>query len=531
MPLLSRPKLKINDSMSCFISYTYGMNAAIKEYIQPSPPRCPLIIDLWIIPNAVIDADAKHIDNKIGDIQQRLQRNKVLFITKKCKVECWASTEIANALQENNMNRVIFIIDRRYNKKQDTLYCIVPPSEYGTVINETFDLLNLSHWHCSSKYLLPSIDASNHGHIGSTTHCNGYMFNLSYLIYEKETDEEQKEQTPKPKQKFFRSTKKRKKSKLKKIKKISAKTENIIVENEKIKSEDQMKNIAFPNPQKTSLLVGSNKDLKRKQTNVRSEKVTFDDIDYLHVDDTIQRSTANVNVIFSTQSTRKRLLPKDITELWPKCFVMIRNQNINAFNKLFALNLFDPYLDKNLGFDNEIRRDLDYMLPGSDVVSKDINFITRVLSNISSKWSKISCQSNIIINQNAFAQIKLLETSIPSTNIVSKILKKNTKSNILVESAGHYRPDLNVNDLKNIYDAICYYKGGNIDNLNNYLQHGLEPHIADKIKSIKEDIIKCDTIHNGTQFMQKNESLLINDGIVPYSDGGTMQYNVSCFLL
>ena len=32
----------------------FGMNEAIKEYIEPSPPICPLIIDLWIIPNKTI---------------------------------------------------------------------------------------------------------------------------------------------------------------------------------------------------------------------------------------------------------------------------------------------------------------------------------------------------------------------------------------------------------------------------------------------------------------------------------------------
>merc|ERR1712228_992758 len=37
------PKFKINDSMAAFMSYTFGMNAAIKEYIQPTPPISPLI--------------------------------------------------------------------------------------------------------------------------------------------------------------------------------------------------------------------------------------------------------------------------------------------------------------------------------------------------------------------------------------------------------------------------------------------------------------------------------------------------------
>ena len=51
-------------------------------------------------------------------------------------------------------------------------------------MNESFDLLTLSHLHSSSNYLMPRI--------GAKTNLKGFMFNLSFLIYKyaKEKDQD-----------------------------------------------------------------------------------------------------------------------------------------------------------------------------------------------------------------------------------------------------------------------------------------------------------------------------------------------------
>ena len=49
------PVIQINDSMAAFMSYTMSMSNAIKQYRDPKPPICPLIIDFWIIPNLTVN--------------------------------------------------------------------------------------------------------------------------------------------------------------------------------------------------------------------------------------------------------------------------------------------------------------------------------------------------------------------------------------------------------------------------------------------------------------------------------------------
>eukprot|EP01084_Bolivina_argentea_P087992 158852_1 len=86
-PISMNPSIKINDSMSVFISYIFGFNSAVKQYIKPEPLICPFILDLWIIPNRTIrvhNNTETEIDNDIGNILQRLKQNKVKYSKQSC---------------------------------------------------------------------------------------------------------------------------------------------------------------------------------------------------------------------------------------------------------------------------------------------------------------------------------------------------------------------------------------------------------------------------------------------------------------
>eukprot|EP01084_Bolivina_argentea_P111919 199628_1 len=208
-PMLLSPNIKIKDNMATFFSYIFGMNSAIKNYIKPEPPICPLIIDFWIIPNRTVQINAdeeKEIDNDIGSIHQRLTLNKVTFLKHSCVpgdienfteqiLHLLMDKTITNEMESNNLSRIIFIVDRRYNKKRkhgiDSLYCVLPPIKYGQMIpNASYDMLSFLQMHFTSNYLLPYASKYDKNiranHIGSSTNLNGYMFNLSYSIFNPE---------------------------------------------------------------------------------------------------------------------------------------------------------------------------------------------------------------------------------------------------------------------------------------------------------------------------------------------------------
>ena len=145
--------IKIEDSLGAFISYTFSISNAIEKYIIPQPQICPLIIDLWIIPNKTITLKHKMIKNEIGDIDERLRRNKLRFIKKVCNSnditqtsysmqECLWSANIRHGLKHKNVNRIVFIIDRRYRNK-DYLYCYIPPSKYSKLQQNVNDILHI----------------------------------------------------------------------------------------------------------------------------------------------------------------------------------------------------------------------------------------------------------------------------------------------------------------------------------------------------------------------------------------------------
>eukprot|EP01084_Bolivina_argentea_P026118 48511_1 len=199
------PDIQIKDSMAVFLSYIFGINAAIKRFMNPEPTICPFIIDFWIIPNRTVrmnNSKQYDIDNDIGDIKERLKQNKLIYIAKKCNpnniekfsnqiTKCLSNQLITTTMEYQKLHRIIFIVDRRY-KKKDSLYCILPPPEYGQIITSSQDAVNFSHLHCSSNFLLPHLpkyDQDNrNNHIGSSTNLNGYMFNLSFLIFQFEPD-------------------------------------------------------------------------------------------------------------------------------------------------------------------------------------------------------------------------------------------------------------------------------------------------------------------------------------------------------
>eukprot|EP01083_Nonionella_stella_P215040 774322_1 len=273
-PISMAPDIKIKDSIFIFVSYIIGMNMAVRKYIEPTPVQCPFIIDFWIIPNRTARFLAQHeIDNDIGNITQRLKQNQVTFVKQKCRADdissfaeqitnCLFAKKIKHALDKDHVHicRLIFIVDRRYNKR-DILYCIVPPSEYGQVItNASYDILNVEHWYCSSNYLLPHTSAYDTSvrdtHIGSATHLNGYMFNLSYLIY------------PKPN----------------------------VIDNNAAEIEEKRH---------------INDDTENIERNlINKDNITSD----------VQISTANVKIMFSTQGTIIRFVPHEIINLFTRYF-------------------------------------------------------------------------------------------------------------------------------------------------------------------------------------------------------------------
>eukprot|EP01084_Bolivina_argentea_P022774 42356_1 len=225
------PTIKIKDSMAAFMSYIFGINAAIKQFIKPEPVICPFIVNLWIIPNRTVQIrhnnEQRYIDNDIGDIKERLKQNKVTYIVKKCNpnnidkfsnqiTKCLSNRRITEVMESQKLQRIIFIVDRRF-KSKDSLYCILPPPEYGQIITSSHDTIDLSHLYCNANYLLPHLPTYDknirNNHIGSNTNLNGYMFNLSFLIYqfqeEAEEDdnheEKKKEKKKKKKENVFQS--------------------------------------------------------------------------------------------------------------------------------------------------------------------------------------------------------------------------------------------------------------------------------------------------------------------------------------
>ena len=86
-----KPRIKIKDSMYVFMSYIFGMNMAIRKYIEPTPSQCPLVIDFWIIPNRTVMVSGVDVeqgmDNDIGNIKKRLDQNKVTYTKKKCTAD------------------------------------------------------------------------------------------------------------------------------------------------------------------------------------------------------------------------------------------------------------------------------------------------------------------------------------------------------------------------------------------------------------------------------------------------------------
>eukprot|EP01083_Nonionella_stella_P253522 872277_1 len=100
---------------------------AVRKYIEPTPTQCPFIIDFWIIPNRTVNVFTQHqheIDNDIGNIWQRLKQNKAIFIKQACSADnissftqqvtnCLFATKIKQALNKDQICRLIFIVDRR----------------------------------------------------------------------------------------------------------------------------------------------------------------------------------------------------------------------------------------------------------------------------------------------------------------------------------------------------------------------------------------------------------------------------------
>eukprot|EP01083_Nonionella_stella_P150733 480647_1 len=157
------PAIQIMDSMPAFMSYTCSMSNAIHRYMSGASGVCPLVVDLWIIPNKTIRLEDS-IHNDIGDIQRRLRCNKLRYV-KECISPSdvhQTSHDMEQCIRKNkNANRLVFVIDRRY-QNTDYLYCFVPPSKH---------------------YLLPSTAPSDNNCIGASDNCNGYMFALSFVMY------------------------------------------------------------------------------------------------------------------------------------------------------------------------------------------------------------------------------------------------------------------------------------------------------------------------------------------------------------
>ena len=352
--LTNSPNIKIMDNFAVFISYTLSMSNAIKQYVDPKPPKNKVIIDFWIIPNKTVNKDNENValDNNIGDIELRLKNNKIVYIKKQCKscnitlnttkiLQCLSSLEIRNELNQRDLNRVIFIIDRRYSKNnnKDYLYCYIPPNEYGKIIGRD-DLLNISHSYCSSNFILPK-STKQHNIIGGTSHLNGYMFMLSFLIYEKDEDDEEKKKDT---------------------------------------------NDGNQTPQKLNLpqmIVGG---IISAVTNTAK------------ISSLSQISTAFVKCYFYTQGYRGRFLPGQIINVWKRYFMCKGKEDIDmkdckqVISKLFGLYLYDPYFHLELDLQNILKKEapIDYFIKeaGSDEIEK----LRNKWSEKSKKWKKLYCQ-------------------------------------------------------------------------------------------------------------------------------------------
>ena len=274
------PQILIQDCFAAFLSYTLSMSNAIKQYIDPQPPIRPLIIDFWIIPNLTIGAEGP-LENQIGDIEHRLKSNRLIYTKKTCTpknvdlnidkiIQCLSSKDIMDALKQRELNRVVFIIDRRL-KGKDFMYCYVPPDEYAKITGFD-DVLSICHAHCCSHYLLPKSSKSPNA-ITAISKVNGYLFMLSFLIYERDEEEMTREDF----------------------------------------EQQQFMNMMSNREQKASLLQMSAQQ-RKQYIQQQSEEVQ------MKINDLSQISTAFVKCYFHRDGFRIRFFPSHIWTVWRKFF-------------------------------------------------------------------------------------------------------------------------------------------------------------------------------------------------------------------
>eukprot|EP01083_Nonionella_stella_P253521 872276_1 len=531
-PMSMTPDIKIKDSIFIFISYTFGMSTAIKHYIESIPELSPLIVDFWIIPNRTASAGRQHeIDNNIGNIKQRLDHNRVAYIRKGCKADdmlsfiqkvnimkCLFQTKIREAMHKDKIRRLIFIVDRRYNRETDTLYCIVPPPEYGHVItNASYDVLNMSHWYSSSNYLLPNMFAYDarirDGHIGSATHLNGYMFNLSYLIYPKpekvgaiRNDDTQsvlandeKTQSIEMRQQVDLihddnndtnsvhnvNDEENESTQVNDgiIQRVSHEdTQESIADDESTISimSTQMNDYIMQHVSHEDTQESSAEDEERVQT----PSDAFEHKQNENVDDPIstanvQRSTSHVKVMFSTQGMCIRFVPHELSNLFPRYFIMDADDKneLASVKNLFSLNLYDPHFHSDASV--ELRRvtpqlklhALFEVNSSNDVTSHMESEVK--LSRKCKSWQKIFSQSSVKKSKMTNHQICFLKQSMDlkaPLNITSPWSTSATQSSdILVQSTDYCRPRISFQDkniaylMMSIYDCIVWNKTQNHD--------------------------------------------------------------------
>eukprot|EP01083_Nonionella_stella_P253520 872268_1 len=547
-PISMKPKIKIQDSIYVFISYIVGMNAAIKQYITPKPLQCPLVIDFWIIPNHTTRADhgrggvQQEIDNDIGNIKQRLDRNKVTYIKKRCYAEdtqrftrqinhCLSAPKIQKAMKKDKICRLIFIVDRRY-KKRDSLYCIVPPIEYGQfVANASYDILNLSHWYCSSNYLLPHASESDAGirdtHIGSTSYLNGYMFNLSYLIYEFQSnlnseDEDQydaNESTENAKQ--------------------NADDNNAEQTHNDMNHDDIINAVRHDSSNNAKHDIDHNIEQKQNHESIGNDvrPIRIETHNY-----GLQMSTANVKIMFSTQGMTIRFLPHQIHSLYPTYFVVpeLEDDLSKIVHDLFALNLYDAYFHFN---DSDqlpsITKHLKLETLTNIHPDDDIRSSNDKLSEQCQSWEKTCCQIRLaarkINHQLSFLKQTMnlnIEIRCPWNAGIDSA--NEYSGDILIESTDYSRPHIklsndaidDMNLMRSIYDCIVWHKAQiehstPATHIEEYINSNMS--VSEAIQDVANrnavisKIIKYDKVYNGSTFLTNNLGLLIDDGIVPYA--------------
>eukprot|EP01084_Bolivina_argentea_P052513 96466_1 len=516
-PISIVPSIKIKDNVAAFISYIFGMNAAIKQYITPQPKLiCPLVIDFWIIPNGTVNVNNKNeeiINNDIGNIYHRLKQNKLKYIKRKCSpnilqfskhiMNCLLNKTISTQMKKHQLSRVIFIVDRRYsNKDTDSLYCILPPPEYGKIItNSSYDALNISHWYCTCNYLLPHLrkfDENIRGtHIGASTNLNGYMFNLSFLIHEfAETAKESEtiEEIP---------------VNIQESKTIEEIPVNYIDDSHDMHHIDSI-------------------DIQQLLRDLDAPKLLEEN----------QLSTANVKIRLNTQNMTIRFCQSQIINLITKYFVDSCNIDFTQItNDLFSLNLYDPYF--HIDAINKLRNTKSKMKLGilfsAPVTSINKSTSEDTLHKKCRSHVKIFCQTNLKPSQNN-DQLELLIHCMDTNATVQSpwnLTKTDKLQHILIESTDFCRPRLNLpnlfksdNFLSSIYDAIFWNKAQNeemksINDIEQYIKSEINLGEAfddsKEMDTVIEGIKNIDKMFNASTFMTRNTTLLIDDGIVAYA--------------